>query len=82
MWNPPWRRPSAQSDEAKDSGANIKIDGKFDCGTVLFGYKMTPTRFHIDFGDQEVYMFYFRIKGVAGKTVRIDLKEINPTSTC
>ncbi len=66
--------------EPKDAGAKIKIDAKFDCGTIYAGKKLTPTHFHIDFNSQEVYMFYFRITGVAGKTVRIDLKTLNPTN--
>jgi len=59
------------------------LDAHFDCAAAPMATKISDTEFSLDYqhkdddgGPDGVYWFMFKLKGVAGKAVRIDLKGI------
>jgi hypothetical protein len=61
--------------EAREVGA-VTLDAVFEGAFVPKVEKKSETHFVLDFEGKGIYWWMFRLKGVAGKTVRVDLKGV------
>jgi hypothetical protein len=72
-----------QADETRAVGAAnspgqsaTQLSADFECGFAPNAKKISDTHFVLDMENKYEYMFLFKLTGVAGKTIRIDCRNI------
>ncbi len=78
----PWAtKPSLELTRARRESDSpppeIHFDASFEGGAMATPVAVSRTHFQMDFGGHELDMFLFKLTGVKGQIVRIDLKNIN-----
>ncbi len=65
-----------QSHDAPNSATPSQLSADFDCAFAPNATKIADDRFQLDFQGKSEYMFLFRLTGVKGKTIRVDIKGV------
>jgi hypothetical protein len=64
------------------AAGGVRLDADFEGAFVPKVEKKSDTHFVLDFGGKDAWWWMFRLKGVAGKTVRVDLKGVPLDKWC
>jgi len=78
---PPLEQARAEAEKSESSDVQVQFVSGFECSTPIDVKQLSPTHFEVSVTMDYPDWFMFRIQGVAGKTVRIDLTGQNVSWT-